>query len=46
MEGNHPLQLDKTCKVVERLENRQYLEKYDPELWVARRGAKKCILTI
>ena len=36
MEGNHPLQLDKTCKVAERLENRQYLVKYDQELWVAR----------
>ena len=36
VEGNHPLQLDKTCKVVERLKNRQYVVKYDQELWVAR----------
>ena len=28
-EGNHPLRWDKTGKVVERLENKQYLVKYD-----------------
>ena len=36
VEGNHPLQLDKTCKVVEKLENILYFKKYDQELWIAR----------
>ena len=36
MECNHSLQLNKTYKVAERLENRQYLVKYDQELWAAR----------